>query len=58
MATFTTADLEEPRRRKPKSLAEMIELSREHPCPGCGGRRVPCETCEGTRVHPDHWPLR
>lgn len=35
-----------------KSFADIVNLSREFPCPKCHGRRVPCDLCNGYRVDP------
>lgn len=35
-----------------KSFADIVNLSREFPCPQCQGRRVPCDLCKGYRVDP------
>jgi hypothetical protein len=34
------------------SFREWERLIRAHPCPRCGGRRVPCSLCSGWRVDP------
>lgn len=28
-------------------------LTREHPCPNCHGKRVPCDMCRGARINPE-----
>jgi hypothetical protein len=42
-----------PGPRGSASFREWEPLIREHPCPGCRGKRSPCSVCAGWRVDPE-----
>jgi hypothetical protein len=51
--TGAPGSVRRPGPRGSASFHEWERLIREHPCPRCRGKRIPCSVCGGWRVDPE-----